>query len=312
MKIFFTNIEFFANCLILNISVNCGKVYNKQIINNIFFIYRHLDGHHKLIRWRFVIHGAIDGYSRTVVFLHASTNNKATTVLGLFVDAAQVFHYPRRIRTDYGTENVAVAKEMLNKYGVKAKPVLTGKSVHNQRIERLWRDVHTFIVIYFKNIFHYLESMYLLDPESEIDLFALHYVFLPMINRAIDQFILQWNNHPISGHKGLSPLQLWTEGFYKYAQSDYSTVREVLDPREISSDYGIDDNSPLPELQTVNHVEVPSSQIELTQSELNTLFNIIDPTINDNQHGIESYTKARTTLNGIIANRFVFLQTRCM
>ena len=28
----------------------------------------HVDGNHKLIRWRLVIHGAIDGYSRTVVF----------------------------------------------------------------------------------------------------------------------------------------------------------------------------------------------------------------------------------------------------
>ncbi|KAH7919858.1 hypothetical protein BV22DRAFT_967275, partial [Leucogyrophana mollusca] len=26
----------------------------------------HLDGHHKLIRWGFVIHGFIDGYCRTV------------------------------------------------------------------------------------------------------------------------------------------------------------------------------------------------------------------------------------------------------
>ena len=62
-------------------------------------------------------------------------------------------------------------------------------------------------------------------------------------------------------------------------------------------------NAPLPELQTVNHVEVQESQIELTQSELNTLFNIIDPTINDNQHGIDSYKKTRTTLNEIISNR---------
>lgn len=41
-----------------------------------FFCLRHLDGHHKLIRWRFVIHGAIDGYSRVVVFLRCNTNNR--------------------------------------------------------------------------------------------------------------------------------------------------------------------------------------------------------------------------------------------
>ncbi len=32
----------------------------------------HIDGHHSLIRWRFVIHGGIDGYSRLVVFLTLS------------------------------------------------------------------------------------------------------------------------------------------------------------------------------------------------------------------------------------------------
>ena len=40
----------------------------------------HMDGHHKLIRWKFVIHGAIDGYSRLIVFLKCSTNNKSGTV----------------------------------------------------------------------------------------------------------------------------------------------------------------------------------------------------------------------------------------
>ena len=28
----------------------------------------HIDGHHKLIRWRFVVHGGIDGFSRTIVY----------------------------------------------------------------------------------------------------------------------------------------------------------------------------------------------------------------------------------------------------
>uniref|UniRef100_A0A0W0G1F3 Integrase core domain-containing protein n=1 Tax=Moniliophthora roreri TaxID=221103 RepID=A0A0W0G1F3_MONRR len=41
----------------------------------------HIDRHHKLIRWGFVIHGIIDGFCRTVVGLQASTNNRASTVL---------------------------------------------------------------------------------------------------------------------------------------------------------------------------------------------------------------------------------------
>lgn len=172
-----------------------------EIDNKIVFL-RHLDGHHKLIRWRIVVHGAIDGYSRVVVFLKASTNNKASTVLELFLAATQAFHYPRRIRTDFGTENVDVAREMLNRYGPASNPVLTGQSVHNQRIERLWRDVHNYVTTFYKNIFYYLESMEMLDPNNEIDLYALHYLFMPRLNKALYLFVMQWNNHPLSSEHG--------------------------------------------------------------------------------------------------------------
>lgn len=42
-----------------------------------------VDGNHKLIRWRIVAHGGIDGYSSTIVFLECADNNCASTVLQL-------------------------------------------------------------------------------------------------------------------------------------------------------------------------------------------------------------------------------------
>ena len=33
----------------------------------------HIDGHHSLIRWRIVVHGGIDGYSRMITYLSGST-----------------------------------------------------------------------------------------------------------------------------------------------------------------------------------------------------------------------------------------------
>lgn len=41
-----------------------------------------------------------------------------------------------KIRTDHGTGNIEVERYMLEKHGVEGNPVITGKSVHNQRIER--------------------------------------------------------------------------------------------------------------------------------------------------------------------------------
>lgn len=51
----------------------------------------HIDGNHKLIQWRLVLHHAIDGYSRMIVFARFSTNNRGTTVGDLFQTAVQQY-----------------------------------------------------------------------------------------------------------------------------------------------------------------------------------------------------------------------------
>ncbi len=258
---------------------------------------RHLDGNHKLIAWRIVIHGGIDGFSRAVVFLKASTNNKACTVSNLFQVATRVFHYPRRIRTDHGTENIAVAREMLHRYGPSANPVITGQSVHNQRI--LWRDVFSFVLSYYRNLFFYLESVHLLDPDDEINMYALHFIYLPRINMALDHFVSQWNNHPLSSEGNRTPLQKWTEGFYQVTNSDYMTVQELIDPDNANFYlYGIDDDGPLPELQTRNDVQVPRSTVELSDNDYNVLVEAVNPLADDGNHGISLYEE----INRIVTN----------
>ena len=92
----------------------------------------HVDRHHKLIRWGFVIHGIIDGYCRTVCIctlagrvanflkitgLRASTNNYASTVLDLFLDAKAKYGMPSRMRGDRGGENIDVAMYVVARRG---------------------------------------------------------------------------------------------------------------------------------------------------------------------------------------------------
>ena len=35
----------------------------------------HIDGHHKLVRWCFVIHGGVHGFRRVIVFMNISDSN---------------------------------------------------------------------------------------------------------------------------------------------------------------------------------------------------------------------------------------------
>ena len=66
-----------------------------------------------LYRWRLVIHGGVDGFSREPVYLPCSSNNRANTVLTLFQEAVSPYGLPSRIWIDQGGGNVEVSMFLL-------------------------------------------------------------------------------------------------------------------------------------------------------------------------------------------------------
>ena len=241
-----------------------------------------------------MIHGAIDGFSRLVLYLHCCNNNKAVTVLKLFKEAVKQYSIPSRVRSDQGLENIEVAKFMLLNRGLERSSVLVGASVHNQRIERLWRDVFLAVTQLYHRLFHYMERCELLNPLNAVHLYALHFVFIPRINKALESFINGWNNHCISKTAGYTPIKLFTKGMIQ---------QHFADTNVVTDDYGVDDEdsdlivTPVPDSIGVN---VPHIGIGLPENCIEILNSRIDPVADSEQYGIDIYVNTLSAVEELL------------
>lgn len=227
----------------------------------------HLDGNHKLIRWRFVVHHCIDGFSHLITFCRCSTNNKAETVLSSYNEAVRKYGRPRRIRSDHGGENVLVWRDMNSAWGEDTRPVIVGSSVHNQRIERHNRSANEQELSVFKSEFYDLEREGVLDPLNETDLFCLHYVYLPRLNKNLSEFVSAHNNHKVSTEGNNTPAQIfWTNLHLTF----FGDGREPNDAwMGVNIDELIHTNLP--------HVQVPVTSNPLDDTEYAELQRLVDP-----------------------------------
>lgn len=186
-----------------------GRLHRREYCVSGPNILWHIDTNHKLIRWHFIIVGGIDGFSRLITFLQCTNNNRADTLLQIFVEGSRKFGLPLRLRCDQGLENKRIAEYMVNRRGLQS--VIAGKSVHNQRIERLWRDVFEGVLGYFYELFHFMEDEGVLNILNEKHLYALHYVYFSKINAKLDIWREAWARHRIRTVHA-SPICLWTAG----------------------------------------------------------------------------------------------------
>lgn len=104
----------------------------------------HVDSYDKLKPYGICINGAIDGFSRCIIWLHAySTNSNPSVIAGYFIAEVEKRRgTPAMIRSDFGTENGAMANMQRflrwSTHGEDTNCFIYGSSNHNQRIESWW------------------------------------------------------------------------------------------------------------------------------------------------------------------------------
>ena len=88
----------------------------------------------------------------------------------------------------------------------------------------------------FYYLFYALEDNQLLSHTDDVDLFALHYVFLSRINEHLETFNRAYSRHRVRTEGNHSPIQLWLQGMLtttdQTAASDVYEFENLNDVRD--------------------------------------------------------------------------------
>ncbi|XP_063680195.1 uncharacterized protein LOC134815582 [Bolinopsis microptera] len=163
-----------------------------------------LDGHDKLsgdanCQFDLKIYGALDTYSRKIIFLYIGRSNRDSEVIGriLFDHLLESRVLPQMLRFDKGTETVhaaAVHKTLLQLKNVdKEITTILGPSTAN-KIERLWRQVREKVCDGFRHVLREIDQDGLYDSSCEYDRDLIAGVFIPVVERYLDEFRENHNN----------------------------------------------------------------------------------------------------------------------
>ena len=88
-----------------------------------------------------------------MIYVNVADNNRADTMLEYFKLGVESFNLPSRVREDRGMENVDVANYKISSCGTGRGSFIVGRSVHNQRMERLCGESNRVATQKFKTLF---------------------------------------------------------------------------------------------------------------------------------------------------------------
>ena len=96
---------------------------------------------------------------------------------------------------------------MIEKGGLETESIISTPCKHNQRHERLWRDVFDEVLAIYYELFTFMEDNELLDLFNETDIAALYYNIIPIINNKLNAWQHAWSKHRVP-NIDTSPIRL--------------------------------------------------------------------------------------------------------
>jgi hypothetical protein len=164
-----------------------------------------IDGHDKLKPFGIEIYGAIDGYSRKLIWIYCGVSNHTQiSVAKQFLVAVQKQNaVPRFIRADRVTEVPLLLDIQYNFYraqhaykeGLRISDcTVLGKSVANQRIESIWKRLVTSTLQEWRYLFREIYRRQLFRSGCPSDKVVLLFIFMPIIRREVSAWTQMHNN----------------------------------------------------------------------------------------------------------------------
>ena len=145
----------------------------------------HIDGHDKLKKRGFALHGGIDGFSRKVLWLNVSTtNNDPLVVANYFFTVCK--------RLDRGNENIYC--QDIHTFLIKTEDSYRyGSSVRNQKIEALWSRLLRFRVHWWVEFFRTMGLDGIYEGEYILHQELLYFCFMSALQYELNEFQTTWN-----------------------------------------------------------------------------------------------------------------------
>ena len=162
-------------------------------------------GYDKLKPFGFPIHGAVDGYSRKVLWLEVvKSNNSPTVPAQLYLGIVRHLKgCPVLLRTDCGTENGTMAAMQCffransdDEYAAD-KSHQYGTSTRNQRIENWWSHLRKMRTHWWINFFKDMCSSGVLNMDNELEKECLWFCFHGVLSDDLHKVQASWNSHHI-------------------------------------------------------------------------------------------------------------------